>query len=110
MLWASTGTKNPAYSDVLYVESLIGPDTVNTMPPQTLEAFRDHGETRRSVDENVAEAEQLLRELEAIGIPMRGVTDQLLGEGLASFGKSFDTLIAGLEAKSRELGRANAVR
>ncbi|MBA3890524.1 MAG: transaldolase [Gemmatimonadaceae bacterium] len=109
-LWASTSTKNPAYRDVRYVEELIGPDTVNTMPPQTLEAFRDHGETRRSVDEDVDDAEQFLRDLEAAGIPMRGVTDQLLGEGLASFGKSFDTLIAGLEAKSRELGRAAAAR
>lgn len=109
-LWASTSTKNPAYRDVLYVEELIGPDTVNTMPPQTLEAFRDHGETRRSVDENVEEAERVLRELEAVGIPMRGVTDQLLGEGLASFSKSFDTLIAGLEAKALELGRVPATR
>lgn len=109
-LWASTSTKNPSYRDVVYVEELIGPDTVNTMPPQTLEAFRDHGETRRSVDEDVADAERLLRDLEDVGIPMRGVTDQLLGEGLASFGKSFDTLIAGLEAKSRDLGRAAAAR
>ena len=109
-LWASTSTKNPAYRDVLYVEELIGPDTVNTMPPQTLEAFRDHGETRRSVDEDVADAEQVLHALEAAGIPMSGVTDQLLGEGLASFGKSFDTLIAGLEARSRALGRVAATR
>ena len=109
-LWASTSTKNPAYRDVLYVEELIGPDTVNTMPPQTLEAFRDHGETRRSVDENVGGAVQLLAELESIGISMKDVTDQLLREGLASFSKSFDTLIAGLEAKSRELGRSLAAR
>ena len=105
-LWASTSTKNPAYRDVLYVEELIGPDTVNTMPPQTLEAFRDHGETRRSVDADVEEAVTVLEALEAAGIPLRGVTDQLLGEGLASFGRSFDTLIAGLEAKRRGLGRA----
>ena len=109
-LWASTSTKNPAYRDVLYVEELIGPDTVNTMPPQTLEAFRDHGETRRSVDENVGGAVQLLAELESIGISMKDVTDQLLREGLASFSKSFDTLVAGLEAKSRELGRSFAAR
>ena len=109
-LWASTSTKNPAYRDVLYVEELIGPDTVNTMPPQTLEAFRDHGETRRSVDEDVAGAEQLLRDLDAVGIPLHGVTAQLLGEGLASFSKSFDTLIAGLEAKSRGLGRTLTAR
>lgn len=109
-LWASTSTKNPAYRDVLYVEELIGPDTVNTMPPQTLEAFRDHGETRRSVDEQVGEAVQLLAELEAVGVSMKDVTDQLLREGLASFSKSFDTLVAGLEAKSRELGRSLAAR
>jgi len=109
-LWASTSTKNPAYRDVLYVEELVGPDTVNTMPPQTLEAFRDHGETRRSVDENVGEAVQQLAELEALGISMKEVTDKLLGEGLASFSKSFDTLVAGLESKARELGRTVAAR
>jgi transaldolase len=108
-LWASTSTKNPAYRDVLYVEELIGPDTVNTMPPVTLEAFRDHGRVRRSVDEGLAEADRLLAELGAVGIDLAAVTDRLLVEGLASFQKSFDTLIAGLERKTAELGRPVAV-
>jgi len=103
-LWASTSTKNPAYRDVMYVEDLIGPDTVNTMPPATLDAFRDHGETRRTVDTHLDAERQLLAELEAAGIPMRDVTDKLLVEGLASFQRSFDTLIAGLESKIRKLG------
>ena len=104
-LWASTGTKNPAYRDVLYVEELIGPHTVNTMPPATIEAFRDHGITRRTVDQHLDAARTLFSELAARGIAMENVTDKLLGEGLASFQKSFDTLIAGLEAKTRRLGR-----
>ena len=104
-LWASTGTKNPAYRDVLYVEQLIGPDTVNTVPPATLEAFRDHGEVARTVDANLEDAERTISALAAIGIPLTEVTDKLLADGLASFQKSFDTLIAGLERKSRALGR-----
>jgi transaldolase len=104
-LWASTSTKNPAYRDVMYVEDLIGPNTVNTMPPATLEAFRDHGEVRRTVDSHVDAERQLLAELEALGVSMRDVTDRLLVEGLASFQKSFDSLIAGLERKVRSLGR-----
>jgi transaldolase len=95
-LWASTSTKNPAYRDVLYVEQLIGPDTVNTMPPATLDAFRDHGETARTVDADVHDAERVLADLEALGIPMREVTDKLLVEGIASFQKSFDGLLANL--------------
>ncbi len=103
-LWASTGTKNPAYSDVKYVETLIGPDTVNTLPPATLDAFRDHGAVARTVDANVADAQAQLAALAALGIDLDAVTDQLLAEGLASFQKSFDTLIAGLEAKAVSLG------
>ncbi len=98
-LWASTSTKNPAYRDVMYVEELIGPDTVDTMPPATIEAFKDHGVVARMVDKKVAVAEAVLKEIEAVGIPMRDVTEQLLVEGIASFQKSFDELIAGLEAK-----------
>lgn len=98
-LWASTSTKNPAYRDVLYVEQLIGPDTVNTMPPATLDAFRDHGETARTVDANVDQAERALADLEALGIPMREVTDKLLLDGIASFQKSFDGLLANIEKK-----------
>jgi transaldolase len=98
-LWASTSTKNPAYRDVLYVEQLIGPDTVNTLPPATLEAFRDHGEVARTVDADLAGAERTLADLEALGISMREVTDKLLADGIASFQKSFDGLLAHLERR-----------
>lgn len=98
-LWASTSTKNPAYRDVMYVEELIGPDTVDTMPPATIDAFDDHGVVARTVDKKVAVAEATLKEIEAVGISMREVTDKLLLEGIASFQKSFDELIAGLESK-----------
>ncbi len=107
-LWASTSTKNPSYRDTIYVEELIGPDTVNTMPPNTLEAFRDHGVTARTVDADLAGAERVLGELEAVGISLDAVTDKLLAEGLASFQKSFDTLIAGIEQKTAALGHAVA--
>jgi transaldolase len=107
-LWASTSTKNPAYRDVLYVEQLIGPDTVNTMPPATLEAFRDHGVTANTVDAGLDAAERVISDLAAAGIPLKSVTDQLLTDGLASFQKSFDTLIAGLETKAQQLGRSLA--
>ena len=105
-LWASTSTKNPAYRDVMYVEQLIGPDTVNTMPPGTIAAFQDHGSVARTVDAGVDDARVLLQALASEGIPMQQVTDKLLAEGLASFQKSFDTLLGGLETKLRSLGRA----
>jgi transaldolase len=98
-LWASTSTKNPAYRDVLYVEQLIGPHTVNTMPPATLEAFRDHGVVARTVDHDVEAATRDLAGLESLGISLAEVTEKLLAEGLASFQKSFDSLIGGLERK-----------
>jgi transaldolase len=104
-LWASTSTKNPAYRDVMYVEDLIGPDTVNTMPPQTIEAFRDHGVVKRTVDAGLEDAEQLVQTLERNGVAMRDVTDKLLVDGLASFQKSFETLIAGLQKKTKALGK-----
>jgi transaldolase len=98
-LWASTSTKNPEYRDVMYVEELIGSDTVDTMPPATIDAFKDHGVVDKSVEKKVAAAEGLLKEIEAVGISMKEVTEKLLVEGIASFQKSFDELIAGLEAK-----------
>jgi transaldolase len=104
-LWASTSTKNPQYRDVMYVEQLIGPDTVNTLPPATLEAFRDHGVVARTVDADLQGARRTIADLEAAGISLREVTDQLLADGLKSFTKSFDTLLAGLERKSRQLGQ-----
>jgi transaldolase len=98
-LWASTSTKNPKYRDVMYVEELIGPDTVDTMPPATIEAFRDHGDVQRTVNARLGAAEGLLKELEGVGISMRDVTDKLLVEGIASFQKSFDELLAGIQTK-----------
>ena len=109
-LWASTSTKNPAYRDTLYVEQLIGPDTVNTLPPATYDAFRDHGEVARTVDRAVDHAEQTVADLARVGISLDEVTAKLLVEGLASFQKSFDTLIAGLEKKRAEVGREVAAR
>ena len=107
-LWASTGVKNPAYRDTIYVEDLIGPDTVNTMPPALIDAFRDRGEVRRTVDQDLAAARQVIADLAAVGIDLKDVTDKLLREGLASFQKSFETLTAGLEKKSGALGREMA--
>ncbi|GJG84956.1 transaldolase [Gemmatimonadetes bacterium T265] len=98
-LWASTGTKNPAYRDVLYVEQLIGPDTVNTLPPATIDAFRDHGETAVTVDKDVDQAERDLADLAALGIDINPVTDKLLAEGISSFQKSFDGLLANIEKR-----------
>ena len=102
-LWASTSTKNPAYRDVLYVEQLIGPHTVNTLPPATMEAFRDHGVVARTVDANVEQAEADIAALEAAGISLADVTQQLLTDGVASFQRSFDTLLAGLSRKAASL-------
>jgi transaldolase len=102
-LWASTSTKNPAYPDLLYVDTLIGPDTVNTMPEGTLEAFEDHGTVARTVDEGIHVAEGVFERLEAIGIDMEDVGRVLEEEGVASFSKSFDELISALERKSAEL-------
>lgn len=102
-LWASTSTKNPAYSDVLYVEGLIGPDTVNTMPPKTIEDFRDHGVVARTVDAHMEQARSDLDALARAGVSLENVTDTLLAEGIASFEKSFDTLSAGIKAKAAQL-------
>ena len=91
-LWASTSTKNPAYPDTYYVEALIGPDTVDTMPLATIDAFRDHGRVARTLDKDMAEAEAELAMLEAAGISLKSITDQLLTEGVAIFEKSYDQL------------------
>ncbi|MGZ8475706.1 MAG: transaldolase [Candidatus Limnocylindria bacterium] len=105
-LWASTSTKNPDYRDVLYVEELIGPDTVDTMPTETITAFLDHGRVERTLDRDLAGAHQALREVEALGISMERVTDELIQEGVASFSKSFDELISSIESKRQELAPA----
>lgn len=103
LLWASTGTKNPAYRDVLYVEELIGPETVNTMPPATMQAFRDHGMVRASLAENPQRADELLRNLEASGISLAAVTDALLADGVALFADAYDKLLAALASRMKAL-------
>ncbi len=98
-LWASTGTKNPAYSDVLYVDELIGPETVNTLPVATMNAFRDHGQVRTTVTENVGAAEAALADLAVLGVDFDAVAAELQVEGVAAFAASFDQLLAALEKK-----------
>ena len=108
LLWASTGTKNPAYRDTLYVEELIGPDTVNTMPPATVDAHRAHGMNRPSIEENVAEARAQWDALPRFGVDREAVLAKLEEEGLASFSKSFETLMGKLTAKRALLEAENA--
>jgi len=102
-LWASTSTKNPDYSDVLYVEELIGPMTVNTMPAETLVAFKDHGRVADTLERGVEEAEQLFAEIEQVGVGYDDVTETLEREGVEKFADSFAELLDGIRAKSREL-------
>ena len=100
LLWASTGTKNPAYSDVKYVEALIGPNTVNTAPMETLEAYRDHGEPKARLEKDVAQAARILKRLPELGISIDKVTQQLEDEGVTKFNKPFDTLMETLAHRS----------
>lgn len=100
-LWASTSTKNPAYRDVLYAEELIGPDTVDTMPPATIDAFRDHGRVRASLEESLPEAQAVFSRLAAAGIDMDAVTEKLQVDGVKLFADSFDTLMKALAAKKQ---------
>ncbi|MGB3045609.1 MAG: bifunctional transaldolase/phosoglucose isomerase [Xanthobacteraceae bacterium] len=107
LLWASTGTKNKAYSDVLYVEELIGPDTVNTVPPATLDAFRDHGKLRDSLEEDIPGAERVLTGLAKTGISLDAVTAKLVEEGVQLFADAFDKLLGAVAHKRATLlGRA----
>ncbi len=103
VLWASTSTKNPAYSDILYVQPLIGPDTVNTLPDETIVAFRDHGEARATVEDGLGEAQVAFKTLADLGIDMRAVGEQLSVEGVDKFAQSFDKLFAVIAAKQRAL-------
>jgi transaldolase len=103
-LWASTSTKNPAYPDTLYVDELIGPQTVNTMPDQTLDDFEDHGRLERTVDQEVNAARGVFADLAGVGVDMADVTHTLEEEGVAAFSKSFDELITSLETKADQLG------
>jgi transaldolase len=106
-LWASTSTKNPEYRDVIYVEELIGPDTVNTMPLETIEAFQDHGEVRGdTVAEKVDEAHRLLAEIAEVGVDYDDVTETLELEGVQKFADSFTELLDGVRAKRGELAAA----
>ena len=102
-LWASTSTKNPAYRDVLYAEELIGPDTVDTMPLETIENFRDHGRVRLSIEDNLEEADQVFDALEKIGIHYDQVTKQLQDEGVQKFADSFHTLFEGIAEKRKAI-------
>lgn len=102
LLWASTSTKNPDYRDVLYVEELVGEDTVNTVPPATLDAFRDHGKVRKSLEEDVEGASETMAALERAGVSMREVTDQLLEDGVRLFSEAFDKLLATIEEECRK--------
>ena len=97
VLWASTGTKNPAYSDVLYIEELIGRDTVNTVPPATLEAFRAHGHVRDSLTENLQDARAAVGALALAGISMNEVTEGLLNDGQKLFVDAFRKMLMAVE-------------
>ena len=98
-LWASTSTKNPAYPDTLYVDELIGPDTVNTLPPQTLAAYDDHGRLETTITRDLDAAHALFRRLPELGVPIHDLIGQLEEEGVKAFAKSFDSLLATLEEK-----------
>ena len=109
-LWGSTSTKDPAYPDTLYVDSLIGPDTVNTVPLETLEAFMDHGTVERTVDRDVEAAQAHLEQLEEIGISLDDVTDELLEEGAAKFSKAFNSLMESIDdERARILGKGRTL-
>ncbi|MGH2357271.1 MAG: transaldolase [Candidatus Limnocylindria bacterium] len=105
-LWASTSTKNPDYRDVLYVEGLIGPDTVDTMPVETIGAFLDHGRIERTLDADLDGAHEAIRGIEACGISMERVTDELTVEGVAAFTKSFEDLLSTVESQREALAPA----
>jgi len=106
VLWASTSTKNPAYPDTLYVDELIGPDTVNTVPEETIKAYRDHGEPRPRLQSGLEEAYRVFEQLERVGVDYDDVTDTLEREGVEKFSASFDELLAALGAKQRSLAPA----
>src|SRR6266567_8734677 len=101
VLWASTSTKNPAYPDILYVQEMIGPDTVNTIPPATFDAYRDHGKPRETLTEGVDGAKQVMKELAEVGIPIDAVTDKLTDDGVRLFEEAFDKLLAAVEKSTQ---------
>jgi transaldolase/glucose-6-phosphate isomerase len=103
LLWASTGTKDPSFPDTLYVDSLIGPDTVNTIPPKTMDAFRDHGTVARTLDANLDEAKHVLAEAERLGLDLNGVTEKLVEDGVKLFADAADALLGAIAAKRAKL-------
>jgi len=105
-LWASTSTKNPAFPDTRYVDELIGPDTVNTMPPQTLTAFNDHGRPTVTIDRDLERARRLFDRLPELGVPVEALIDQLEPEGVAAFASSYESLLVTLESRRREVAAA----
>ena len=107
VLWASTSTKNPKYSDVYYVEELIGPDTVDTIPPATFDAFRDHGKPRASLEENVQAAQETMQGLEKAGISMKAATDKLTIAGVKQFSDDFDKLLDAVKQHAAKAGAAS---
>ncbi|MBC5805386.1 MAG: transaldolase [Candidatus Eremiobacter antarcticus] len=109
-LWASTSTKNPKYPDTYYVEALIGPDTVDTMPPATIAAFREHGKLARTLDANMEQADATIDELTALGISLKEITDKLLADGLVVFENSFDQLLDVIREKAEKLRSNGADR
>jgi len=102
VLWASTSTKNPAYPDTMYVDELMGPDTVNTIPPQTLTAFYDHGKVARTIDEDISDAEQTFQELAALGIDLKQVTQELEDEGVKAFADAYSSLLESIKNRMQE--------
>ncbi len=106
VLWASTSTKNPAYPDTIYVEELIGPDTVNTMPEETIKAYQDHGEPQTRLDSGLAEARRVFEGLERAGVDYHDVTETLEREGVEKFAASFEELLQALQAKQESLAPA----
>ncbi len=105
VLWASTSTKNPAYRDVMYVEELIGPDTVDTVPPATLDAFRDHGKPRVSLTEDLPSAGKTMADLAAVGISMKEVTEKLTKDGVKLFADAFTQLLQAVEKNAHKSGK-----
>ncbi len=101
VLWASTSTKNPAYPDILYVQEMIGPDTVNTIPPSTFDAFRDHGQPRETLTEGVDDARQVMQDLADLGISIDSITDKLTEDGVRLFEEAFDKLLAAVEKSTQ---------
>jgi transaldolase len=105
-LWASTGTKNKAYSDVMYIEGLIAPDKINSVPPETIEAFRKHGKARVALSENTEDAQETIGKLVRMGINLHSIGQELTDQGVEKFVKSYDELIQGLEKKMQSIKRA----